>query len=399
MDRARAWLARLSTADRIVLGLMAVVVALFALSSDDPPARGTARSFDAWAMGLFVLASVALLASKRFPGTVVLVVIGLSLIWYSNDYVNGLINAPTLVAFYQLGATGDRRRELGIGAAALALPVAAILVFSQDRATQVISAVGWPVAAILLGEHVRSRGLLLTEYAEKAELAEAEREAETERRVDQERLDIARDVHDVLAHAVAVMTVQAGVAADAQDRDPAAVKAALATIRSAGKDAMAEMRTTVAVLRGTGPTEMAPTPGLDRLADLVDGARAEGLDVELTVDLATDPGMIPVAHGIESLVQLTAYRVVQESLTNVIRHAHASHAVVRVERRHQGGLAVEVTDDGRPQTASMIAPRVCYGLRGMRERVESLGGTLRFGPCPDGGWKVAASIPTRIAVS
>jgi signal transduction histidine kinase len=415
MRRVRAWLNDLSFTDRVAVGLVLVLIPSFAFPEDEPAAGIDPRSFDAGAVLLLAAAFLALLARKRFPGTTVLVVITLTGTWYLSGYTNGGINIAVLIAFFHLGTTGDRRRQFGVGAVALAMPVIAIALFTDSPVRQSIDAVGYPLAALLFGEIVRSRRLLLDEYAAKARAAELGAEAEAERRVTSERLHIAQDVHDVLAHTVSVMTVQAAAGADALDRkpaDPAAARKALGDIRTAGKDAMAELRATVAVLRGSSSggsgggvgadqPDLAPAPGLERLPELVDGARAKGLEVELTGD--TGVGADGESEGIESLVQLAAYRVVQESLTNVIRHAGASRASVRVEQRPTR-LLVRVTDDGAAGSgAAVVAPGrapVGFGLRGMRERVESLGGSLQFGPRPAGeaGWEVVATLPVRTRV-
>jgi signal transduction histidine kinase len=396
MEQVRAWLRGQSLAQRLAVAFGVLLVVLFGLSSDDHPPPGDVRSFDVWAAAILGAAClIVLLLRRRFPGLVVVTVTALTTGWYFAGYTSGVINIAPLVAFYELGATGDRRRQIGIGALALSIPLVTILVFAPDQRRESLNAVGWPLAAMLAGEITRSRRLLLSEYAQKAAASEAEREAEAERRVAEERLRIARDVHDVLAHAVAVMTVQAGVAADAQERDPEAVKAALATIRSAGKEAMAEMRATVAVLRGGAQATTAPAPRLDRLGELIDGARAKGLEVDLVVQ----PDAPEQLDGIESVVQLTAYRVVQESLTNVLRHAAASRATVTLDHKPTE-LVVTVEDNGRIRPLLPFGPlarAVGFGLRGMRERVESLGGVLRYGPRTSGGWKVVATLPVREA--
>jgi len=396
MVQVRAWLRGQSLAQRLAIAFGVLLFGLFSLSHDHQSAPSDARSFDVSAAGILVAAClIVLLLRRRFPGLVVVVIAAITTAWYFAGYTSGLINIPTLVAFYELGATGDRRRQIGVGALALSIPLVTILVFAPDQRAESLNAVGWPLAAVLGGEIARSRRLLLAEYAQKAAAGEAEREAEAERRVAEERLRIARDVHDVLAHAVAVMTVQAGVAADAQERDPEAVKAALATVRSAGKEAMAEMRATVAVLRGGSHATTAPAPRLDRLGELIDGARAKGLEVDLVVQ----PDAPEQLDGIESVVQLTAYRVVQESLTNVLRHAAASRATVTLDHKPTE-LVVTVEDNGRIRPLlpfGPIARAVGFGLRGMRERVESLGGVLRYGPRTSGGWKVVATLPVNSA--
>jgi signal transduction histidine kinase len=414
MTSARPWPIRapLGSAGLVVLGL--VLAGLYTATSDEVPATHTSRGLDAAAAGMLVLAVLALAWARRYPASVTTATLGLSVAWYGAEYTSRLIDVPTIVAFYFLGATGDRLRQVGLGGVVVVGQLVAAAT-SPDATGILVRGTGWTVAAMLCGELVRNRRLLLDEYAERAVRAEADGRAEAERRVADERMRIARDVHDVLAHTVSLMTVQAGVAADAVGRDQAQVEAALATIRSAGKEAMGEIRATVSVLRGTAPAETAPTPGLDRVAELVETARGQGLDVELDVDpaLTTAGGAGGVDAGVgvggsapvEGLVALTAYRVVQEGLTNVVRHAGAAHARVAIERG-PSGLVVEVTDDGtggEPAAAgggaggSTPGPGPGFGVRGMRERVDAAGGTLEAGPAPGGGWRVRATLPTGAA--
>lgn len=383
MTTLRARLARVPLADLVAVALGVVLVWLYALTSDPVPADHESRSVDALAVVLLAAASATLLWRRRFPAAVAVATLVISYAWYGADYTNRLVDIPTIAAFYSLGTTGDRRRQVGIGGLTIVLQLLAALA-EPEAAGILVRGTGWTVAAILCGELVHSRRLLLDQYAERASRAEAERDAEAERRVTEERLRIARDVHDVLAHTVSVMTVQAGVAADALDRDAGRVRSALATIRAAGKEAMAEVRATVTVLRGGAPAETAPTPGLDRVAELVEAARAQGLDVDLSVDLE--------GAEVETLVGLTAYRVVQEGLTNVIRHAGASRAGVAIAaRRNPSQLVVEITDDGRARDGAHATAG--FGLRGMGERVDALDGDLAYGPALGGGWRVRATLP------
>jgi signal transduction histidine kinase len=383
MTTIRARLAQVPLADLVAVALGIVLVWLYALTSDPVPADHATRSVDALAVVLLAAACATLLWRRRFPAAVAVATLVVSYIWYSADYTSRLVDIPTIAAFYSLGTTGDRRRQVGIGGLTIVFQLLAALA-EPDAAGILVRGTGWTVAAILCGELVNSRRLLIAQYAERASRAEAERDAEAERRVAEERMRIARDVHDVLAHTVSVMTVQAGVAADALDRDSGRVRSALATIRSAGKEAMAEVRATVAVLRGSAPAETTPTPGLDRVTELVDGARAQGLDVDLVVDLD--------GAEVETLVGLTAYRLVQEGLTNVVRHAGASRAGVAIAvRRDPSQLVVEITDDGRADDGAHATAG--FGLRGMGERVDAVGGDLSYGPALGGGWRVWATLP------
>lgn len=377
---------RVGGVDLVAAGLTVVLMALFALSAADEP--GNDRPLDAIAVGLLVSATALLLAHRRFPGPMALAILALNFWWHAAGYASEAINVPTVLAYFSVGLTGRRPVQWGVGALTAVLLVGSVAVTGGPWTT-LIDAIGWTAAAILLGEVVRSRGELLAHYAERAERAEAERDLEAERRVAEERLRIARELHDVLAHTVSVMAVQAEVAADALDRAPATgatpeARAAVGAIRAAGLDAMAEVRATVSILRGADPAlGTAPAPGLARLDELIETARAAGLEV--TLDWSPPDGPLP------PMVGLTAYRVVQEALTNVVRHAGAS--CVRVRMRRDGpSLVVEVTDDGQASGAT-ATPAAGLGLRGMAERVSSLGGTLDAGPRPGGGFRVRAALP------
>lgn len=364
-------------------GFIAVVFLMFALRTDAVPPGAEPRDLDVQAVAILALAFGVVAVRRRAPGTVAVATLVLSAVWYGSRYTSGIISIPFMIAFYELGTTGDRRRQLGVGGLAAIVLLVGTLVLGEEGWDDALSAIGWMSAAILFGELVRSRRLLLVAHAARAERAEAERDAEAERRVAEERIRIARDVHDVLAHTVSLMTVQAGVAADALERDPGEAKAALGAIRAAGREAMGEVRALVSVLRDGSEVGTAPAPGLLGIDEVVAAARASGVAVELSVDLAGAP--------LPAIVELTAFRLVQEGLTNIVRHAQAARAEIDV-RRDGAELMVRIRDDGRGRPARHpVSPG--FGLRGMRERVESLGGTLTFGPGPHGGWVVAAVVP------
>jgi signal transduction histidine kinase len=372
--------------DVVALALTAVLMVLFAFGPDDEP--GSVREIDAMAVALFVGSFAALLARRRHPGPMALAILGMNFWWHKNGYANEAINVPTVLAFFSVGLTGDRRLQWFVGSVT---PLAVVIGVAASDAPwlTLVDAIGWTVAALLLGELVRRRGQVLERYAERAERAEAEREHEAQRRVAEERLRIARELHDLLAHTVSAMSVQAEVAADAIEGgrardDSGEVGAAVAAIQGASRDAMAEIRATVTVLRGAdGATGTAPAPRIDRLPDLFDTARAAGLVV---VDDVAAPGELP------PMIELTAYRIVQEALTNVVRHAGATRVEVRLARDDRA-LVVEVGDDGRGAGATTSERADGFGLRGMAERVASLGGTLDLGPSALGGFGVRASLP------
>jgi signal transduction histidine kinase len=375
---------RLITADRVALGFAGIVIVLAAASTDNPAAGTTQRGLDGWAALLLLIAGAFLLGTRRFPGTVALAVLGVSLVWYGVGYTSGLVNVATLVAFYCLGTSEGGWRTFAVSGVAVTALLVGMVVVGDESVAEGLTAAGYVVMAVLFGEFVRNRQLLVGHLADRA----ARAEADAERRVVEERLRIARDVHDVLAHTVSVMTVQAEVAADALDRDRDTVRDAVQAIRRAGIEAMGDVRATVAVLRSGGDlTSTTPVPRIADVDQLVDAARDQGLDVELDVMLT--------GRVLPEMVELTAFRVVQEAITNVVRHARAASA--RVAIYEEGSvLVVEVHDDGRPRDPDRVTAG--FGLRGMAERVESIGGEVWHGRPGDGGWVVRASLPLPVSV-
>lgn len=246
--------------------------------------------------------------------------------------------------------------------------------------------------AATAGDAVRSRRAFVAAIRERAERAERTREEEARRRVAEERLRIARDLHDVVAHHIALVNVQAGVAAHVMDKRPDQAKEALAHVREASRSALNELRATVGLLRQSGdpeaPTE--PAPGLVRLDELVGTFHSAGLSVEVA---RADEGVtLPAA------VDLAAYRVIQEALTNVRKHAgqeaKAEVSVVRVGPN----MEVTVLDNGAGHTGTDGEGDEAgggHGLLGMRERVAALGGTLTTGPRYGGGFRVHAILPLK----
>jgi signal transduction histidine kinase len=235
-------------------------------------------------------------------------------------------------------------------------------------------------ASLALGDTIRSRRALRAAAREQAIREAHEREEEGRRRVAGERLRIARELHDTLAHSLVAINVRAGVAVDLQDsEDPSA---ALQDIKHASATALRDLRATLSLLReqdDAAPT--APAFDLEALPALVDNARSAGLRAD--IDVLLDGTAVPSAIG------GAAYRIVQEALTNTLRHADASNAHVRV-RAGTDALDIEITDDGRADTTG-VNPGL--GLRGMAERATALGGHLNVGPRAAGGWRVHAVLP------
>ncbi|MFE0516827.1 sensor histidine kinase, partial [Streptomyces sp. NPDC058964] len=204
------------------------------------------------------------------------------------------------------------------------------------------------------------------------------------RRADEERLRIARELHDVLAHSISVINVQAGVGLALLDTDPEQARTALTTIKAASKEALGEVRQVLDTLRAPGAAPRAPAPGLDRLPELVEQAAGAGL----TVDVEGAPPSLPPGAG------LAAFRIVQEALTNVVRHSGSRHARVCFEDDDGGALRLRIDDDGPANGAE--AGGSGNGLAGMRERAAALGGTIEAGPRPDGGFRVLAVLPSKV---
>jgi signal transduction histidine kinase len=235
-------------------------------------------------------------------------------------------------------------------------------------------------AAWLIGDSVRSRRRYLEALEERAERLERERETEAARAVAEEQARIAREVHDVIAHTISVIVVQAAAARDVLAARPERAGEALESIEIAARGALGELRRLLGTVGGDAP--LTPQPGLDGLDELVGRVRAAGLDVAVSIEGRQCE--LPPA------LDLSAYRVIQEALTNTLRHAHATR--VDVSLRYLGdSLAVEIRDDGRANGAGGEGGG--RGLIGMRERVTTFGGTLAAGPDPTGGFIVSARFP------
>ncbi|MFE9672886.1 sensor histidine kinase [Streptomyces sp. NPDC006259] len=339
---------------------------------------------------LITLSGAALVLRRSAPMTV-LVLTGTCSVAES---VTGDPRAPVamsaVIALYTVASTTDRPTTWRVGLLTMTVLTGAAMLagplpwYAQEN----LAIFAWTGIGATAGDAVRSRRAVVRAIRERAERAERTREEEARRRVAEERLRIARDLHDVVAHHIALVNVQAGVAAHVMDKRPDQAKEALAHVREASRSALNELRATVGLLRQSGdpeaPTE--PAPGLDRLDELTGTFRSAGLQVE--VARADHGTKLPAA------VDLAAYRVIQEALTNVRKHAgpdaRAEVSVVRV------GPHVEVTvlDDGAGD-APASEDGGGHGLLGMRERVTALRGTLTTGPRYGGGYRVHAILPVK----
>jgi signal transduction histidine kinase len=338
-----------------------------------------------WLGCLLLLAGPAmLLLRRRRPVAVAAGTAVVTLLYVVLGYPYGPVFASVVVAFFSAVAAGHRRAVLIVAACAFAghalvgqwlyrwLPPS-----GDDRMSwmQLSGAAAWLLAVLAGAELFRVRREQIA--GDRRERAEAER-----RRVDEERMRIARELHDVLAHSISLINVQAGVALALIDERPEQARTALTTIKAASKEALGEVRQVLSTLRAPGEAPRAPAPGLDRLPELLEQATAAGLHAEVTVE--GDRAVLPPG------ADLAAFRIVQEALTNIVRHSGSRTARVRL-RYLPGCVEVQVDDEG-PAVAGGESGGG-NGLVGMRERAAALGGTVETGLRPDGGFRVRARLP------
>ncbi|GAA2383226.1 sensor histidine kinase [Dactylosporangium salmoneum] len=367
--------ARIGVQDCAIAVGVAAVLVVAGLSEHRAPA-----GLEPVGYALLAAGGLALAVRRRAP-VAVLVVTGACAAGYQAAGFN-VFAVGYLVAVYAAMRAGHRIATAVVSVAMLAaLPFAAIASGQHDTGAALAQARGvlelaWLIAAATAGEALR-------QAERRADEAERTREETARRRAGEERLHIARELHDTLTHQISVIKVQAEAAVHLAQKRGEAVPDALLAIRDAGREAARELRTTLEALRDD---DHAPPHGLDHIPGLVARARASGLHATLTID--GDPTPAPVVVG------RTAYRIVQEALTNVARHAAATTAAVHVGYR-SGAVVVQVDDDGTATPDRPPTPGV--GLLGMRERVSALGGRLRAEPRPGGGFTVHAELPADAA--
>ena len=345
------------------------------------------RPPDEWAYVLSVVMASVLLGRRRWPAAVLAVVGGLFLLYHVREYPGGAPAAPVWVALYSVAVAP--RREAG-------LVVAGVLLVFDANSRMMVDQVGFLdatldsstvvfAAMLLLGEVVRGRRVRLA-------LLAADRERVAELRVTEERMRIARELHDVTAHTLAVVNVQAGVAAEVLDDDPAQARAALENVRRAAREAMGELRAAVGTIRDGRPlTGGGNGPSSTEAGGGPPGAEPPAPTLDRLPALAASTGAVVVYEGerrrLPGAVELTAYRIVQEAVANALRHADARRIDVRVGFQPDG-LSLLVSDDGRGATGPPG-----NGLRGMTERAAGLGGWVRAGSADGGGFQVRGWLP------
>jgi len=344
---------------------------------------------------VLLLAGPAILAFRRRSQIGALAgVMAVTLIYFLLDYPPGPIFLSLLVALFTTVTAGHRRAALIAAVTGYSAYVIGDLLTGDSEHSLGAYAGGaaWLLFILAIAEAVR----VSRERAREVAYANAEAKR---RRTSEERMRIAHDLHDVVAHNISLINVQAGVALHLLDERPEQARTALAAIKEASRDALQELRSTLDILRGTDDgAPRSPTPGLGDLSGLLSSARTGGLDIGLQVDGEIRP--------VSAAVELAAFRIVQEALTNVRRHAGAATATVRIDYA-TSSLVVQVDDDGRGGPTTTAAGRdhgtaekragdragPGFGIRGMNERVAALGGDLSAGPRPGGGFRVTARIP------
>ncbi|MEV6966599.1 sensor histidine kinase [Hamadaea sp. NPDC051192] len=360
--------------DGAIAAGVAVTLLIAGLSVDRPAHYA---EYAGLAYALLAISGLVLFFRRRNP-IAVLVLTGLCALGYQALQVD-VAAVAFLFAVYAAVRAGHRLVTVVAAVLMLITLPIAVLLTSPEMPVRAALAhsrgaleIAWIVAAFAAGEALR-------QAEARADEAERTREEAALRRANQERLHIARELHDSLTHQISVITVQATVAVHLARKRGEAVPDALVAIEQAGREAARELRATLEALRDDGKVS---AHGLDQVPELVERARTGGLLATLTVE--GQPQSLPVA------VDRTAYRIVQESLTNVARHAGAATASVRIGYR-PGALAIQVDDDGSAVPAAPPTPGV--GLLGMRERVSALGGRLRAEPRVEGGFTVEAELP------
>ncbi|MFJ9584604.1 sensor histidine kinase [Streptomyces acidicola] len=370
---------------------VALVLAMFACSNFGAliSAPGTVQQYQ-WPIRLLAAVScVAVLKCRTHPRAVVAVTATCTVMMAALGYLlSPLLLAPVMAALFWLASLTDSKttRTYGYTTIAAMVITAVIAVPTGELfVPRTLGPVLWLMLPLVGGSKTKLRRAYLESLHARAAHAERTREEEARLRVAEERMRIARELHDVVAHHMAVANAQAGTAAYLAPTQPEQAQKILAQLASTTSSALLELRATVGVLRQAGDPDsesLEPAPGLHRLPELISTCESAGLDVTVTTE--GEPQILSPG------VDLTAYRIIQEALTNATKHAsdHAAH----VRLAYSGSrLLITVTNDGTATTPTV--PGGGYGLMGMRERAHSVGGDLHAGPRPDGGFEVTTALP------
>jgi signal transduction histidine kinase len=343
------------------------------------------RALDGFGIALLVVSALALVVRRQRPVAVLVLNVTAVMLYYLLGYPGEVAFLSLYVAFFT-AVTSGHRLAAWVGAAVLAANMWLSWLTGYPIGA---STLAWALVCLLIvlgtGEVVRLRRAYLDSLRQRAIEAERTRDEESRRRVSEERLHIARELHDLIGHNISLIHVQASVALHLLERQPDQAAAALTAIKQASKDTLDELRQVIGAVRNAGEeAPRLPARGLDDLGALVSATAAADLDVRMEV--SGSPRPVPAALG------LAAFRIVQESLTNVRRHAGPAAVAVRLEYGDRD-LTVRVEDDGRGPGAPGPGRSGGSGLTGMRERAAAVGGKLEAGARPGGGFQVVAWLP------
>ncbi|MGW5650635.1 sensor histidine kinase [Streptomyces humi] len=373
----------------VVIALTLCACTIFGAQISTPD---SAAPQDVWPARILAIVSGAVaLKLRSHPRTVLVVTAAAAAVLTSLDYLpSPLLLAPVMAALYWLAALTDSQTTRLYGGTTMAVLVitgVSAVPFGNQFLLRSVGTVLWLLLPLSTGSKSRLRHAYLESVQARAAHAERTREEEARLRVAEERMRIAHELHDVVAHHMAVANAQAGTAAHLAPTHPEQAQKILADLAGTTSSALLELRATVGILRqANDPTSdtLEPSPGLSRLPDLIASYTSAGLDVTVTTDGAPR-SLLPG-------VDLTAYRIIQEALTNVTKHSSGHAAQVRLAYT-TSRLLITVTNDGTAHTALPSENAGGFGLIGMRERAHSVGGDLRVGPRPEGGFQVITALP------
>lgn len=333
---------------------------------------------------LLAASSIALVWRRTHPLGVVAVTLALSVVWDLGDLASG----PSLAILVSLYGVGRYVEKDSTNVVTVLLAMLAVigddLIIEGEEASVVALSLGLVLAAWYIGRRVNGRRQYLALLEERAVYQERERVADAQRAAAEERTRIARELHDVVAHRVSMITVQAGAAQTVAVTDPDRAVRAMETVENEGREALEELRQILGVLRADSDhKDLVPVHGLADIPDLVADMRSAGMEVVLSIDSGLG--------GVPAQVDLASYRIVQEALTNVLKHG-GPDATAEVRIGSNGDhLTIEVVDSG---TGVSTLPGSGHGLTGMQERIALLGGDFESGPRSDGGFRVMARFPS-----
>lgn len=350
------------------------------------PGAGVSRHRDWLAVVFVLLSTLPLLVSRRAPLTVAAIVVCASLVGSVRGYALAISTVGALVALAAGAYLTDRPRTIALGIFTLLalLVVSAVSGGSLLHLQPLVANASAPLLALIAGDVMRTRRLYADRWQARAEEIERLRDADQQRAVAQERVRLARDVHDIVGHYLAGIALQARAGLRKVRTDPARAGDALTQIDQLASDALAETRHAVGVIRSDNAlVDLRPAPGVDDIEDLVARLRSSEVRVELRRDMNS--------RSLPAGLQTAVYRIVQEALNNVIKHAGRANALITIEQ-HAETLTLSVRDDGATSPSARHDGQG-NGVRGMRERALQVGGTLQAGPASEGGWQVQARLP------